>query len=61
MLRAGQARADVRSGHAALLADMLGGAMCAVAISEILRKDSRILESEELAAESCWQMVKRKG
>ena len=61
MLRGGQARGDVRSGEAGLLADMLGGAMCAVAISAIQRNDSRILESEELAAESCWQMVKRNG
>jgi hypothetical protein len=38
---------------------MLSGALCAVAISAIMRKDSRIPESEELAAESCWQMIKR--
>jgi TetR/AcrR family transcriptional regulator, repressor of fatR-cypB operon len=59
MLRKEQASGDVRRGDAALLADMLSGALCAVAISAIMRKDSRILESEELAAESCWQMIKR--
>ena len=59
MLRKEQANGDVRTGDAALLADMLSGALCAVAISAIMRKDSRILESEELAAESCWQMIKR--
>jgi AcrR family transcriptional regulator len=61
LLRKGQARGDVRSGNAGLLADMLGGALCTVAISAILRNDSRILESEELAADSCWQMIKRNG
>ncbi len=59
MLRKEQASGEVRRGDAALLADMLSGALCAVAISAIMRKDSRILESEELAAESCWQMIKR--
>ena len=59
MLRKEQASGEVRTGDAALLADMLSGALCAVAISAIMRKDSRILESEELAAESCWQMIKR--
>jgi AcrR family transcriptional regulator len=61
MLRHGQARDEVRSGDAALLADMLGGALCTVAISAIQRNDSRILDSKELAAESCWQMIKRNG
>ncbi len=59
MLRKEQAGGEARIGDAALLADMLSGALCAVAISAIMRKDSRILESEELAAESCWQMIKR--
>ena len=59
MLRKEQASGEVRRGDAALLADMLSGALCAVAISAIMRKDSRILEGEELAAESCWQMIKR--
>ena len=59
MLRKEQASGEVRIGDAALLADMLSGALCAVAISAIMRKDPRILESEELAAESCWQMIKR--
>jgi TetR/AcrR family transcriptional regulator, repressor of fatR-cypB operon len=61
MLRKGQTRGDVRARDAGLLADMLGGALCTVAISAIERNDSRILESEELAAESCWQMIKRNG
>src|SRR5713101_1622125 len=59
MLRKEQASGEVRRGDAALLADMLSGALCAVAISAIKRKDSRILESEDLAAESSWQMIKR--
>jgi AcrR family transcriptional regulator len=59
MLRKGQARGDVRSGDAGLLADMLGGALCTAAISAIQRSNLRILENEELAAQSCWQMIKR--
>jgi AcrR family transcriptional regulator len=59
MIRKAQARGGVRSGDAGLLADMLSGALCTVAISAIKRRDSRALESEKLAAESCWQMIKR--
>ncbi|HTT74998.1 MAG TPA: TetR/AcrR family transcriptional regulator [Candidatus Binataceae bacterium] len=58
MIRKAQARGVVRSGNAGLLADMLSGALCTVAISAIRRKDSLALESEKLAAESCWQMIK---
>src|SRR5258708_28423590 len=53
LLRKGQAGGNVRSGDAGLLADMLGGALCTAAISAIQRNDLRILESEELGAESC--------
>lgn len=58
MIRKAQTRGEVRSGDAGLLADMLSGALCTVAISAIRRKDPRTLEREELAAESCWQMLK---
>jgi AcrR family transcriptional regulator len=58
MIRKAQARGEVRSGDAGLFADMLGGALCTVAISAIRRRDSRTLEGEKLAAESCWQMLK---
>jgi len=58
MIGDGQRRAEIRAGDPGLLADMLSGALCAVAISAIRRKDSRILESEELAAQSCWQMLR---
>ena len=58
MIRKAQARGEVRAGDAGLLADMLSGALCAVAISAIMRNDSRLLDSEKLAAESCWQMIK---
>jgi len=58
MLRKGQARGEVRSGDAGLLADMFSGALCAAAISSIRRKDSQILDSEELATESSWQMLR---
>jgi AcrR family transcriptional regulator len=59
MIRKAQARGEVQAGDAGLLADMLSGALCAVAISAIMRNDSRLLDSEKLAAESCWQMIKR--
>ena len=59
MIRKAQARGEVRAGDAGLLADMLSGALCTVAISAIMRSDLRLLDSEELAAESCWQMLKR--
>ena len=59
MIRKAQARGEVRAGDAGLLADLLGGALCAVAVSAIVRNDSRLLDSEGLAAESCWQMIKR--
>ncbi len=58
MIRKGQNEGDVRSGDPGLLADMVGGALCAVAISAIRRKASQAPESEELAAESCWQMLR---
>jgi AcrR family transcriptional regulator len=59
MIRKAQARGEVRAGDAGLLADLLGGALCAVAVSAIVRNDSRLLDSEGLAAESCWQMIRR--
>lgn len=58
MLRTGQAQGEVRSGDPGLLADMFSGALCAAAISAIRRNDSRILDSEELATESCCQMLR---
>ena len=59
MIRDGQRRGEVRAGEPGLLADMLSGALCAAAISAIRRKDLGCLDSRELAAESCWQMLRR--
>jgi hypothetical protein len=59
MIREGQDAGDVCSGDPGLLADMLSGALCAVAISAIRRRAPRALESEELAAESCWKMLRQ--
>jgi hypothetical protein len=59
ILRKGQAAREVRSGDPGLLADMLSGALCGAAISAIMRKDLQMLENEELAVESCWQMLRR--
>jgi len=58
MIREGQTDGKVRSGDPGLLADMLSGALCAVSISAIRRKASQVVESEELTAESCWQMLR---
>lgn len=59
MIREGQRRGVFRAGDSGLLADMLSGALCAVAISAIKRKDSAAFDREELAAETCWQMLRR--
>jgi TetR/AcrR family transcriptional regulator, repressor of fatR-cypB operon len=58
MIRKGQNDGYLCSGDPGLLADMLSGALCAVAISAIRRKASQALESEDLAANSCWQMLR---
>jgi AcrR family transcriptional regulator len=59
MIREGQNDGYLCSGDPGLLADMLSGALCAVAILAIRRRASSVLESEELAAEICWQMLRR--
>jgi AcrR family transcriptional regulator len=59
MVREGQRCREVRSGDPGVLADLLSGALCAVAISAIKRRDAELLDRRELAAESCWQMLRR--
>ena len=58
MIREGQSHREVRPGEPGLLADLLSGALCAVAISAIRRKDLQVLDGEKLTAESCWQMLR---
>ncbi len=60
LVRDGQRRLQVRLGDCGVLADMLSGALCAVAISAIRRKTVGSLKRQvEMAAESCWQMIGR--
>jgi AcrR family transcriptional regulator len=58
MIREGQSHREVRAGDPGLLADLLSGTLCAVAISAIRRKDLQVLDGEKLTAESCWQMLR---
>ncbi len=58
MIREGQSHREVRAGDPGLLADLLSGALCAVAISALVRRDLEVLGGEKLTAESCWQMLR---
>jgi AcrR family transcriptional regulator len=54
----GQKRREVKAGDAGLLADMLSGALCAVALSSIWRRRRVDLTNHlELVAETCWTMI----
>lgn len=61
LVQNGQRLGEIRAGEPGVLADLLSGALCAVAISAIRRKDLRSLENHELPAESCLQMLRRKN
>jgi len=48
----------VKAGDAGLLADMLSGALCTVALSWIGRRRREDLSSQlSLIAETCWAMI----
>jgi hypothetical protein len=54
----GQQRREVKAGDAGLLADMLSGALCAVALSSIWRRRrGDLINHLELVAETCWTMI----
>ncbi len=58
LIRHGQERREVKTGDAGLLADMLGGALCAVALSWIRRRRRGDLSSQLApVAEACWAMI----
>jgi len=58
MIKKGQDRHEVKAGDAGLLADMLSGALCAVALSWIGRRRRGDLSSQlSLIAETCWAMI----
>jgi hypothetical protein len=54
MVREGQNHREVRAGDGGVLADLLSGALCALAISASRRRDLLVLDGKKLTAESCW-------
>jgi AcrR family transcriptional regulator len=56
LVKDGQQRGDVKPGDAILLADMLGGALCAVAIAAVRRRRKEEIDLE-LIASSCWALI----
>ena len=58
LITQGQKRREVKAGDAGLLADMLSGALCAVALSSIWRRRRGNLTNQlDLVAETCWAMI----
>jgi len=58
LITAGQQRREVKAGDAKLLADMLSGALCTVALTSIRRRRRGDRTSHlELVAETCWAMI----
>jgi len=58
LITEGQKRCEVKSGDAGLLADMLSGALCAVALTSIRRRRRGDLTNHlDLVAETCWAMI----
>lgn len=58
LITQGQERREVKAGDAGLLADMLSGALCAVALSSIRRRRRGDLNNQlDLVAEACWAMI----
>ncbi len=58
LITEGQKRREVKAGDEGLLADMLSGALCAVALSAIWRRRRGDLTNHlELVAETCWAMI----
>jgi len=58
LITEGQKRREVKAGDVGLLADMLSGALCAVALSAIWRRRRGDLTNHlELVAETCWTMI----
>jgi AcrR family transcriptional regulator len=58
LITEGQQRREVKAGDAGLLADMLSGALCAVALSSIWRRRRGELTNHlDLVAETCWTMI----
>jgi AcrR family transcriptional regulator len=58
LIKQGQERRDVKEGDPGVLADMLSGALCAVALSSVWRRRQRVKNQLDLIAEACWAMIK---
>jgi AcrR family transcriptional regulator len=58
LIAEGQKRHEVKAGDAKLLADMLSGALCTVALTSIRRRRRGDLNNHlDLVAETCWAMI----
>jgi AcrR family transcriptional regulator len=59
LIKQGQARSEVKAGDVGVLADMLSGALCAVALSLVWRRRRGSIDDQlDLIAEACWAMIK---
>jgi len=59
LIRQGQARSEVKAGDVGVLADMLSGALCAVALSLVWRRRRGSKDDQlDLIGETCWAMIK---
>jgi AcrR family transcriptional regulator len=57
-IKAGQANGDIRAGSADLLADMLSGALCAVALTWLRTGRRKNLNTQlEEVVQGCWHMI----
>jgi AcrR family transcriptional regulator len=57
-IKAGQARGDVRMASPTLLADMMGGALCTVALTWLHTGRRKKLETQHTeVVEGCWRMI----
>ena len=59
LIRQGQARSEVKAGDVGVLADMLSGALCTVALSLVWRRRRGSMDDQlDLIAETSWAMIK---
>jgi len=59
LVKEGQARREVKAGDVGVLADMLSGALCTVALSLVWRRrHGRMNNQLDLIAEACWAMIR---
>ena len=59
LVKQGQAQSEVKAGDVGVLADMLSGALCTVALSLVWRRRRGSVDDPlNLIAETCWAMIK---